>query len=245
MFRSFERAPQFYIRLGGVLYLAIILLGLFGETAARGTLYIPGDAQATAAGLAAAPLLWRSGIVADLLMQISDIPVIVIFYLLFRPINAGLNLTATFFNLIQTAVLVANKLTLIVPLLLLSQAAYLSAFTTEQLQALSYLSINMHAYGFGVGLIFFGVACLMRGYLIYQSGYFPRLLGVLLAIAGLCYLINSFVLLLAPSLQQWLLPGIFVPVLIGELSLSLWMIFKGVNTTQWAARLTPSLGHKN
>lgn len=236
MLPSFERSPQLYMRLAGLIYLAIIILGLFGETAARGSLYIVGDADATAAALTAAPMLWRSGIVADLLMQLCDIPVIVIFYLLFRPVHQGLNLTATYLNLIQTAVLVANKLTLIVPILLLSQAAYLSAFTTEQLNALSYLAINMHAYGFSVGLIFFGFACVIRGYLIYQSGYLPRLLGVLLAVAGLCYLVNSFVLLLAPTIQQWLMPGIFVPVLIAELSLSLWLIFKGVNTTQWSTR---------
>ncbi len=104
---AFERAPQFYVRLGGVFYLAIIVLGLFGELMVRGSLVVPLDAAATAQNIMASSSLWRLGIVGDLSMQLLDIPIIVLFYLLFKRVNAGLNLAATFFNLIQTAMLVA------------------------------------------------------------------------------------------------------------------------------------------
>ena len=137
MTSCFDRSPQRYVRFAGVCYLAIICLGLFAELAVRGSLVVSADAAATAQHIAGAPSLWSFGIVADLCMQLLDIPVIVLFYLLFKRVNAGLNLTATFFNLIQTAVLVANKLTLLVPLLLLGGAAYLSAFSQPQLDALS------------------------------------------------------------------------------------------------------------
>lgn len=67
----------------------------------------------------------------------------------------------------------------------------------EQLHALTYLAVAVHSYGFGIGLVFIGFARVARGYLILKSGYFPKALGGLIAIAGLCYLISSFALLLA------------------------------------------------
>lgn len=233
MTSCFDRSPQRYVRFAGVCYLAIICLGLFAELAVRGSLVVSTDAAATAQHIAGLPSLWSFGIVADLCMQLLDIPVIVLFYLLFKRVNAGLNLTATFFNLIQTAVLVANKLTLLVPLLLLGGAAYLSAFSQPQLDALSYVAIRLHSYGFAIGLMFFALACIIRGYLIMKSAYFPRLLGAMLGLAGVCYLLNSLALLLADDLAALLFPWIMLPVLLAELSLSLWMIIKGVNMQQW------------
>lgn len=95
----------------------------------------------------------------------------------------------------------------------------------------------MHGYGFGVGLIFFGFACVVRGYVIYRSGYMPRTLGVLVTLAGLSYLVNSFALLLAPSIAASLFPGVLVPAFVGELSFCLWLIVKGVNIGPWEQRL--------
>lgn len=220
---------QGYVRFAGCCYLLIIALGLFSETQVRGSLVAAGDAATTAAQIGASAQLWRSGIVADLCMQLLDIPIIVLFYLLFKRVNAALNLTATGFNLIQTAMLVANKLTLLVPLLLAGSGVYLAAFSAEQRNALAYLAIKLHGYGFAIGLLFFALACVIRGYLIIKSTYFPKLLGALLALAGICYLLNSLALLLAPGIAAMLFPAIMVPVLVAELSISLWMIIKGAN----------------
>ena len=228
-----ERSPQFYARMAGLMYLAIIVLGLFGEVFVRGALVVSGDPTATASNIAASPWLWRAGIAGDLLMHVLDVPVLVFFYFLLRPVSETLALLATLMNLVQTCVLVANKLTLLVPLYLLDSPGTLSSFSPEQLDALSYLAIRAHGHGFGVGLIFFGFACLVRGYLIVKSGYLPKTLGVLIVVAGLSYLINSFALLLAPALAALLFPAILVPAFIAELSLCLWLIVKGVNMAQW------------
>ena len=230
---SIEQSPQRYARIGGVLYLAIIALGLFGEVFVRGTLVVSGNATATASAIAASESLWRAGLAGDLLMQVLDLPVIVVLYLLLRPVSEPLALLATFLNLIQTAVLVANKLNLLAPIFLLGSAGGLDAFSPAQLHALSYLAIKAHGYGFGVGLIFFGFACLFRGYLIFKSGYFPKVLGLLMALAGLCYLVNSFALLLAPALATALFPYVLMPAFVGELGFALWLIFKGVNVAKW------------
>jgi len=111
-------------------------------------------------------------------MHGCDVPLMLIFYVLLRPVNGNLALLAVLFNLTQTAVLVANKLNLLLPIFLLGDAEYLKAFTPEQLQALSYVSLRTHDNGFAVGLVFFGAACLLVGYLIIRSGYLPRTFGV-------------------------------------------------------------------
>jgi hypothetical protein len=237
MNNSFERSPQIYIRIAGIFYLAIILLGMFGEMGVRAKLMVAGNPAATMQAISQSPLLWRAGIAGDLLMHVFDLPVIVVMYFLLKPVNQSFSLLAVYTNLIQTAVLVANKMTLLVPLFLLSGASYLKAFSPEQINALAYLAIKAHGYGFGVGLIFFGVACLVRGYLMVKAGYIPKILGILMLLTGWCYLINSFALLVAPALADLLFPFILLPPLVGELSFSLWMIVKGVNLAQWQQRV--------
>jgi Domain of unknown function (DUF4386) len=98
---------------------------------------------------------------------------------------------------------------------------------------LSYLAIQLHGHGFAIGLIFFGVASLVRGYLIFKSGYFPKILGLLLGIAGVSYLVNSTALLLAPALASAMFPAILLPAFVGELALCLWLIVKGVDVKAW------------
>jgi Domain of unknown function (DUF4386) len=230
---SFERSPQRWLRLGGALYLAVILLGLSGELLVRGSLVVPGNAQATLEAIRQSPLLWRLGIAGDLLMHVLDIPVMLILYGLLRPVSRSLALLATLLNLVQTAVLAANKLTLILPLLLLERAADPGGLTAGQQDALSFLAIQAHGYGFAVGLVFFGLACIVRGQLIVRSTYLPRWLGVLLQLAGLGYLVNSFALLLAPSVAAALFPAVLLPAFVGELALSLWLMVRGVNLQRW------------
>ncbi len=233
-------SPQSYARTGGVLYLIIIVAGLFGEFFVRGKLFVPGDATATANQIVASPLLWRVGICVDLVMQVCDIPLMLIFYVLLRPVNRNLALLNLLFNLIQTAVLVANKLNLLMALFVLADAPYLKSIDPTQLHALSYIFIKLHDHGFGIGLIFFGFVCLVEGYLIFRSGYFPKALGVLMQVAGVCYIVNTFTLLLDPQLANQLFPFILMPCFIAELSLGLWLLVKGVDLPKWQERVQVS-----
>ena len=230
---SADISPQRYARAGGFFYLLIIAVGIFGELAARGSTVVSGDAAATARNLMAAPSLWRAGIAGDIVMHLCDIPVMLVFFVLLRPVNRNLAVLAVLFNLVQTAVLVANKLNLLVPLFLLGDAPYLKAFTPEQLQALAYVSLRTHDFGFGVGLVFFGMACLVVGYLIFNSGYLPKMLGILMQVAGVCYLTNSFALILAPAVASRLFPFILLPAFAAELGMALWLLVKGVNLAKW------------
>ena len=235
--RASEFSPQTIARIGGALYLAIIVAGLFGELVVRDGLIVSGDAAATAANLAAHEGRWRLGIAGDLFMHLCDVPLLVILYRLTRPVNRDLALLVVLFDLTQSAVLVATKLNLMMPLFVAGDAKYLAAFTKEQLNALAYLSMRMDANGFGFGLALFGCGCIVLGYLIRRSGYLPRILGWLMQLAGACYLVNSFAMILAPPLARSLFPAIMLPPFVAETALALWLVIKGVDAARWNERI--------
>lgn len=232
-----EISPLTYARIGGLIYLIIIVLGGMDEAIIRSKLIVPGDVLATTHNIMASKELFRRSIVGDLLMQVCDIPSIVIFYILLKPVSKTLSLLAAAFNLIQTAVLAINKIYLLVTLSFLGNEEYLKVFDPHQRQALAYLSLDLHESGYGIGLIFFGFTCLITGYLMFKSGYFPRIIGIMQIIAGLSYLINSFAQILSPAFAAGLFPAIVVPAFIGELATCLWLLIKGLNVQKWNERV--------
>jgi Domain of unknown function (DUF4386) len=235
--RTVKISALAYARIGGVLYLINILCGLFGVIFVRGHLVVVGDAVTTAHNIMGSEFLFRCGIAGDLVMHITDVPMAVIFYVLLRPVSRDLSALAALFGMLQTAILCANKLSLVTVLLLLSGSNYLKVFDASQLQALASLSLAQHEFGFGVGLIFFGVSCLVTAFLMYRSGYFPKALGILQALAGVSYLINSFALILFPALADKMFPAIVLPAFVGELGTCVWLIVKGLNQRKWDERV--------
>jgi Domain of unknown function (DUF4386) len=227
-----QTSPQVYARIGGVLYLIIIVIGFSSEFFVREKLVVSGDVTATAHNIMASESLWRITIAGALILLVCSIALTLILYVLLRPVNKTLALLAVFFNIVEFPIEAASKLCLFAALFLSGNADYLKAFEPHQLHALVQLSLKLHDYGFGIDFVFFGFACLVYGYLLFRSGYFPRTLGVLMAIAGLSYLTNSFTLILAPAYAGTLSP-ILVLALIGELSLCLWLMVKGVDEQRW------------
>ncbi len=234
--RTTETSPQVYARIGGVLYLITIVLGAVGELFVRGSIVVPGDATATAANLRSMESLWRFGIASELFLGICTIALTLILYVLLRPVSRDLALLATFFSLIAIAVETAYSLQLVEALFPLGNAAYLKAFTPEQLYAMASLSIKAHGIGFGIALLFFGCFFPVAGYLIFKSGYFPKAIGILYVIPGLSYLTSSFALILAPTFAGRYYFVMAGPALIGEASLCLWLLLKGVNVEKWKAQ---------
>ena len=143
---------------------------------------------------------------------------------------------AVFFNLVAIALEAANELTLVEALLPLRDADAVEAFRADQLHAMASLSLDSYGHGFGGSLIFFGGVCLVLGHLIFRSGYLPRALGVLMQIAGLSYLTNSFAHVLAPEFANRIFPAILLPAFVAEASLCLWLLVNGVNVEKWALR---------
>jgi hypothetical protein len=231
-----EFSPRVLARIGGLLYLITIVVGIFGEAFVRDRLIVSGDAAATAANIRSMESLWRFGIAAELFQLTGCVVLAWILFVLLRPVSRDLALLATFFNLVSIALEAATQLQLFAALFPLGNAAYLKAFSPEQLYAMTSLSVKLHSYGFGVSLIFFAWVCIVWGVLIFRSGYLPKAIGVLMQIAGACYLMNSFALLLYPPLANRLLPAILIPALVGEASLCLWLIVRGVNVEKWNRR---------
>ena len=229
------RSPQSLARLGGVLYLIIIAVGIFGQAFMRGQLVVRGDAAATAQNIIESELLWRAGIATELAMLACAMTLAMIFYVLFKPVSRRLALLAVLFNLASIVLEIANKLHLFRALAFLGDAPHLKALEPAQLQSLVYLEILSEQTGFAVSLLFFGFVCLLLGHLIRHSGFMPKIIGTLMLVAGACYLTNSFAYFIAPAFEATLLPWILIPVFIGELSLCLWLLVKGVDGPKWQA----------
>ena len=226
-------SPRLYARIAGALYLITIVLGAAEELLIRGRIFVPKDAVATAANLRSMEFLWRLGIASEMFLGICTVIVALILYALLRPVSRDLALMAVFFNLVSLAVEAATTLNLVAALFPLGDAAYLKAFAPEQLYAMAMLAIRSQSYGFGVALIFFGCFCLIAGHLIFRSGYLPKAIGILMQIAGWCYLTDSFALLLAPKFASRIFPAILIPAFVGETSFCLWLLIKGVNEQRW------------
>jgi hypothetical protein len=229
------KRARFLARVGGVLYLVIIALGALGEAVVRGSIVVPGDATATAANLRSMEWLWRLGVAGEVVLLTCATALALILYILLRRVSRDIALAALCFNLVSIAIEGVAAVSLAAALFPLASGPYLSAFAPEQINAMSMLAVRSHSAGFGIALIFFGVECVLLGYLIYRSSYMPRSIGVLMQIAGACYVINSFALLLSPPLSSLLFPAILLPSLVAELSLALWLLVKGVNTEKWVA----------
>jgi hypothetical protein len=226
------KSPQIYARLAGLLYLIVILGGLFAEIFVRGRLVVYGDTAATAHNIMTHELLYRLGFSAEVFYCACNIPLIIIFYYLFRVVNKGITLLVVFFSIVGTAIESVSLLCHYAPLVLLGGGHNLSVFTTEQLQGWSYLSIQLFEYGFAITLVFFGFYCFAIGYLIFKSTFLPRIIGVLMAMEGLFYLINSFANFLAPEFAPRVFPFLAVSA-VAEISLCLWLLLFGVNVQKW------------
>lgn len=125
-----------------------------------------------------------------------------------------------------------NLLNQLAPLLLLHNTSYLKAFNIEQLQTLSLFFLNLQSQGYNISLLLFAFYFPIIGYLVYKSNFLPRILGVIYTLAGLGYLINSLAMFLFPHLATYLFPYVLLPAFIGEVSMSLWLIFKGVKVPE-------------
>jgi hypothetical protein len=217
-------------RAAGVLYLIIIISGLFSELFVRSGIIVPGDANATAGNIAANSFLFRIGFISDLIMVMSDVGVALLLYFVLKPVNKGLSMLAAFFRLAQATVLGINLLNFYLPLLLLGDANYLSSFTNEQLNSLSLLFLNAHSYGYLISGVFFGISCVVLGHLIFKAGYFPKWLGILVVAAGISYLIDCVVNFLFPELASTSEILVMTVAVISELSLCLFLLIKGVKS---------------
>ena len=236
-----EGSPRLRARIAGVLYLGTIVGGLTGLSI-RSAMIVHGDAAATTANILASEPLWRAGVAADLIGTACYVGVTAILYSLLKPVSRTISLLAAFFSLVGCAIGAAITVNLLAPLLLLGGAPDLTVFRLDQLNALARTALRLHDEGYNIGMINFGVYCTLLGFLVFNSRFLPRILGVLLVLAGVGWLTDSFATLLSPAFESHLEPYIMAPGFIGEASLCLWLILFGVNVPRWVEASAASPG---
>jgi len=224
--------PPARTRITGVVYLLYFLTAISGEFFLKG-LVVDGDAVATANNILAHQVLFRLGLASGLIATACYVAVTALFYDLFKAVSRRLSLLAAFFSLVGCAILAFASLFRVAPLVVLGGAQYLTAIDVEQLRVLAYLFLELYGQTVNICFVFFGVYCLLIGCLIFKSTFLPRILGVLMAIAGLGWL--TF---LSPPLANYLSPDILVLGFVAELALMLWLLVIGVNVQRWNEQAT-------
>src|ERR1700733_749911 len=229
MMERIAETPRFKARMAGVCQLMEAVTAAFGQVIIPGKLVVAGNAAVTAANILGHERLFWLGFVLSLIGVAFHIAWALLMYELLKPVNKSLSLLAAFVILVGCAIQALVSLLYLAPLLILQGGSSVSAFTPEQLQALALLFLKLNQYAFNIDLVFYGIWCVLTGYLIFKSTFLPRILGVLLAIGGLGY-----VTFLYPPLATYLfVPYIAAAAALGEIPLELWLIVRGVNGQRW------------
>jgi hypothetical protein len=222
-------------RMAGFLYLIYMATTIAADVFGRAKMIVFGDAVATARNIMASEWQFRIGITGDLISAVFFLLAAWALYVLLKPVDKNLALLFLLLNLSGTAVYSINLLNQFAAVLLLSGADYLKAFQTDQLQAMAMFFLTLHHNGYWIAQIFFGAWLFPLGYLVYKSGFLPKILGIIMMI--------HFVGWLMTFLQFFLFPGfgaityVTYPLgFISEFGLTLWLLIKGVNVEQWKIR---------
>ena len=229
--RTMETSPQIYARIAALLYLVVIIAGIFAQMGISGRIVVDGDAAATAANILVQKDLFQLGFTVYLIEMVCQIAQTALFYILLKPVNRNVALVGLVFGLIGCTIKTLSRLFYIAPLLVLGNSHYLSVFSTEQLQAFSLLLLNVNDQAAGMALAFFGFSTFLNGYLIFTSAFLPWGLGVLSMLGGL-----GWVTFLYPPLGNQMFPYILLVGLLGSASLILWLLIRGVNAQVWKER---------
>lgn len=218
------------------MYLIIIALGFFAEMLVRQRLVGTSDVMAMAANLRAHEMLWRWGVAAELFTLICVTILSLTWLVLLRPVHPDVAWVAIFFVLGAHALNAVASLQTLAALFPLGRAGWLDAFTPEQLAALARLTQAERSHTFAVTLLFSGCFFLLAGPMIYRSGYLPKTVGVLYTLAGVGYVVHTFAMVLAPSAAPVVFMAAAPLILLGEGTLALYLLIKGVQVTGWNAR---------
>lgn len=218
-----------YARIAGVLYLVIIICAGFSQGAIRESVMVSGDSFATAENILGSSYLFRIALIADLVAFMSDIGVSILLYYLLKPVSQILSLVAASFRLIaHPAIGSLNLLNHFAALRVLESPSLTNVYSMDELFVVSNFFMEAHFVGYLIAGALFGIHCLILGYLLYKSDWFPKIIGVLLGIAGIGYLTESFGFMLIPEHKSLFAVIVGISAGIGEITLCLWLLIKGV-----------------
>ncbi|MEN8250496.1 MAG: DUF4386 domain-containing protein [Bacteroidota bacterium] len=222
------KATKKSARIAGLLYLLMAITGAFGILYVPSNIIVHGDVTQTANNIITSESLFRMGIVSYLICQASFVFVVLALYHLLKGVNGKLALLMLALVIVAIPIAFLNMLNQIAALILLSGVDSLQEFEPEQLNSLVMVFLKLHEQGIYIVQIFWGLWLFPFGLLVYKSGFIPRVLGILLMIACFGYMVDSFAFLLYPHVGDIISPYATVPSAIGEFSIILWLLIKGV-----------------
>jgi hypothetical protein len=217
-------------RISGIAYLIIFITGIFSNFFVIEGLSVPGDAAATAKNISANDMLFRTGTLSFFLMVIFDVFLAWALYIILIPVDKNLSLLAGWLRLINSAIFGIALYNLTGITQILNGEAYPKLLTENQLYAQALFLLTTFNNTWLIGLVFFGLHLLLLGYLIFKSGYISKFIGILLIIAGMGYLTDSFANFMMTNYSDYkniFMAVVVIPGVIGELSLTFWLLFKG------------------
>jgi Domain of unknown function (DUF4386) len=217
-------------RIAGFAYVVIIVLAFFANFFVVERLVEPGAAAATVSNIAGSEGLFRSGVAALMAVFVSDAVVAWALYIFFRRVSGDVSLLTAWFRLLYTAISAIALLNLLVAALLVGQADYATALGAGQRDAQVMLFLDAYDYGWAIGLVCFGIHLVLLGFMVVRSDYVPSILGVLLAVAGLGYLVDSLARFVLPNYEDYanlFLVLVAVPAIPAEFSFTGWLLLRG------------------
>jgi len=214
-----------YARVAGVAMLLSIVFGLLGEMILPDKIVVARDAAATAANILGHPMLFRLSFGAYLVEALCDVALCLYFYVLLRPVDRHLALLSAFFGIASMVIYAVAQSSFFAASLVLGDSAGMGVFTPDQRSALAYLAIRISGTIALLFLCLYGIASMIRGYLIARSTYLPKILGVLFMIGGACFFLRSATYIVAPTYSS---PLLLIPMALAGIPMMGWLLFRGI-----------------
>ena len=222
-----------YARVAGVAMLLSIIFGFLGEMILPDKIVVRGDPAATTANILGNPTLFRLSFASYLVEGLCDLALCVFFYILLKPVNTRLALLSAFFGIGSMITYAVAQSSFFASSLVVGDTPGMSAFTADQRNALAYLAIRISGTIAWLFLCLYGIASMIRGYLIARSTYLPRILGILFIIGGACFFLRSATYLLAPKYSS---PYLLIPMAFAGIPMMVWLLFRGVDPARVRAQ---------
>jgi Domain of unknown function (DUF4386) len=217
-----------YARFAGILGILTIVAGGFGEAYVPGAMIVSGDPAATAHNILSGESLFRWGFAGYLVEALCDAGLTMAFWVLTNRVNRNLAMLMVVFRIISTCGFAAAEMLYFGALPTLKNAAALSAFAPDQISGIAYTLVRVSGFGQALFSMFYGAANIVFGWLIFRSGYIPRVFGVGMGLAGVAFTLRTFLLVLAPTYAS---PWMLATAAVAFIPFMLWLLVKGVNPT--------------
>lgn len=221
--RFAEVSPPRAARIAGIGYLTLFFVSIFANFFVLERLIEPGDASATAANIAESEGLFRIGIVGFLVIVFLDVAIAWLLYIVFRRVHRDISLVAAWFRLVY-AVFLGFALTFLFVALQL-----LSGVESGQNQGQVMWFLDAFNYGWLLGLAFFGIHLVLLGYLMIKSVFMPKVIGILLVLAGAAYMIDTLANTLLANYSDYetlFLLIVAIPAIVAELAFTIWLLLR-------------------